>query len=154
MQHCYFTASWCFTWVACSLPHLVVHGVNPLSSQKLCGLMNQICSATWEHPEAQIQLELGWSSFCIQTFKRLETALWPAGKQRLKHESASASSTVSADSFTPDWKQIYDPRVQPVTNQQGSIKSEDQGFRLSLISQVFCHWGNINKQNTWQVCPD
>lgn len=76
-------------------PHLVVHGVDPLDSQQLCGLQDQVCSTTREHPEAQIQLELGWSRFCIQTLKGLETAFGPAGNHRWNIYSFSLSGISS-----------------------------------------------------------
>lgn len=66
--------------------------------------MDQVGSATREHPEAQIQLELGRSSFSIQTLKGLEAALGPAGHRRTHHHSSTSSA---------DQKWLYGP-VQPL----------------------------------------
>lgn len=65
-------------------PHLVVHGVNALRSQQPRGLMDQICSAAREHPEAQVQLELGRSRFSVEGFKGQERAVGPAEERTEK----------------------------------------------------------------------
>lgn len=57
------------------LRHLVVRGVDTLGSQQLQGLLDQVGPATQEHPEAQVQLELGRHRSSIQTLEGLEAAL-------------------------------------------------------------------------------
>lgn len=52
-----------FTFLSC---YLFTHAVNPIRPQQGYGLFNQIRSATVEHPEAQVLLELRFSGNCIQ----------------------------------------------------------------------------------------
>lgn len=46
--------------------YLFAHAVNPIRPQQGYGLFNQICSATVEHSETQVLLELRFSGNCIQ----------------------------------------------------------------------------------------
>lgn len=56
---------------------LVIHGVDPVWTQQLDSLTNQIGASTVKHAKAQVQVEFVRRSLRVQAFKRAETALWP-----------------------------------------------------------------------------
>lgn len=60
---------------ACSVAHLIIHGVHPVGAQCIDGLVDQIRPPAVQHPEAQILLEFLSSSFSIQSPEGAEAAL-------------------------------------------------------------------------------
>ena len=57
--------------------YLVIHGIDPIGTQQIDGLANQVGASAVEHPEAQVQLELICGGFGIQTPEGAKAALWP-----------------------------------------------------------------------------
>lgn len=82
--------------------------------------MDQVGPATRQHPEAQIQLELGHGGVGAQTFEGQEAALGPA-ETNARGSAASASPGASVSVLIGCLLQLSGFTVQPREQQPGRL---------------------------------